>query len=436
MPPSREAFVIAGEFSGDLIASMLIKRLRQLDPSLRVTGLGGQRMAEAGATLLHNIVQDLAIIGFAEVITKFPKIRRVFKDAVAYLEEHRPDVVILIDYPGFNLRMAEQAKRLGLKVVYYVCPQVWAWHRSRVKKIREFVDKALVILPFEESFLRAEGIDATFVGSPWLDAMILTMDRAKVVEHFGLDPGKKIIGLLPGSRRREVETLLPVMLETAEKIQAEHPGVQFVLPRASTVKPEIVDHLLTMAQVQVKVIDAFRYNMRAAMDLAIVASGTATLETGLLGTPMIIIYKVAWLSWLIGKNLVKIPYIGLINIVAGDMVVPELLQEQCTPQNIADRCLTILRDGRERERILYQLGKVKEKMGGKGASMRVAKAVMDLIGGVATTTTATPGPREPQGEPGASAGASSALAAGPVAGSGSASGASSPGVDAADATQS
>jgi lipid-A-disaccharide synthase len=379
MCPSREVFIVAGEFSGDLIASMLIKRLRKLDPTIKVTGLGGERMVEAGATLLTNIVQDLAIIGFAEVITKFPKIRRVFNRTVAYLRENRPDVVVFIDYPGFNLRMAEQAKRLGLKTVYYVCPQVWAWHRSRVQKIKKFVDKALVILPFEEGFLRGEGVDAQFVGTPWLDMMILTMDRAKVIEHFGLDPKKRIIGLLPGSRKREVETLLPVMLETAEKIQAACPDVQFVIPRAPTVKPEIVEHWLTMAQVQVTVIDAFRYNARAAMDLAIVASGTATLETGLLGTPMVIIYKVAWLSWLIGKNLVKIPYIGLINIVAGDMVVPELIQEQCTPQNIADRCLQILTEPRDRERIVYQLEKVKEKMGGKGASDRVAKIILETM---------------------------------------------------------
>lgn len=378
MPESREIFIVAGELSGDLIGSMLIKQLLKFDPALKITGLGGERMEQSGARILTNLVRDLAIIGFTEVITKYPKIRRVFYNTVDYLREHRPDVIVLIDYPGFNLRLAEQAHKLGIKVVYYVCPQVWAWHRSRINKIRKFVDKALVILPFEESFLREGGVDAQFVGTPWLDMMIVTMSRDEVFSHFGLDPGKRLIGLLPGSRKREVESLLPVMLEAAEKIQAQMPDVQFVIPRASTVKPEIFDHLITMAQVPVKVIDAFRYNMRSAMDLAIVASGTATLETGLLGTPMLIIYKVAYISWLIGKNLVKIPYIGLINIVAGDMVVPELLQEQCTPQNIADRCLKILGDPRETERIKYQLGKVKEKMGGRGASRRVAEIILEM----------------------------------------------------------
>jgi len=380
MSEPREIFIVAGELSGDIIASMLVKELLKRDPELKLTGLGGERMEQVGVRLLRNLVRDLAIIGFAEIVTKFFKIRRVYNDTVAYLRDHRPDILVLIDYPGLNLNfLAPAAHKLGIKVVYYVCPQIWAWQRSRIVKMRKYVDKALVILPFEESFFREGGVAAQFVGSPWMDMMILTMSREEVIAHFGLDPHKKIIGLLPGSRKREVETLLPVMLEAAEKIQAAMPDVQFVIPRATSVKPELIDHLITMAQVPVKVIDAYRYNMRAAMDLAVVASGTATLETGLLGTPMIIIYKVAYLTWLIGKYLVKIPYIGLINIVAGDMVVPELIQEQCTPQNIADRSLKILGDPREIERVKYQLTKVREKMGGRGASRRAAEVILELL---------------------------------------------------------
>lgn len=370
--------MVACELSGDLIASMLIKRLLTQQPDLKITALGGERMEQAGAHILKNIVRDLAIIGFAEVFTKFHKIQAVFRQAVAYLKEHRPAVVVVIDYPGFNLRLAEQAHKLGIKVVYYVCPQVWAWHRSRITKIAKYVDKACVILPFEEAFLKQGGVNAEFVGSPWMDLMKLTMGRTEVFEHFGLNKEQKLIGLLPGSRKGEVEKLLPTMLEAAEKIHAAMPNTQFVIPRASTVKPEIIDHLLTMAQVQVKVVDAFRYNVRSAMDFAIVASGTATLETGLLGCPMVIIYRAHYLSWLIGKSLVKIPYIGLINIVAGDMVVPELLQEQCTPENIAEHVLRILGDPREVERVKYQLEKIKEKMGGAGASEKVATIVLSL----------------------------------------------------------
>lgn len=376
-----EVFISAGELSGDQIASFLVRELRKLSPELRFTGLGGDQMLKAGVDVRVNLVKDLAIIGFTEVIAKYPKIRRVFYDTVDYLKKNRPSVLVLIDYPGFNLRLAEEAHKLGVKVIYYVCPQVWAWHRSRVKKIRQYVDKALVILPFEESFMRSNGVEAEFVGTPWLDVMILTMNRDQVFDHFGFDKDKRLVGLLPGSRRKEVEALLPIMLEAAEKIQAERDDVQFVIPRATTVKAELIDHLMTMAQVEVKVVDAFRYNVRSAMDLAIVASGTATLETGLLGCPMAIIYKVHYLSWLIGKQIVKIPYIGLINLVAGDMVVPEFVQDQCTPENIANHCLKMLSDPTEFEKIRFQLDRVKEKMGGPGASKRAAKRVYEQIYG-------------------------------------------------------
>ncbi len=381
MSPQAEIFIVAGELSGDLIASLLVKRLRTLQPDLKITGLGGERMLEAGVDLRFNLVRDLAIIGFAEVVSKFPQIRRVFKETVAYLERERPRVLILIDYPGFNIRLAEQAHRLGIQVLYYVCPQVWAWHRSRIHKLRKYVDQALVILPFEENFLSQGGVNARFVGTPWLDMMKLTMTREEVFAHFGFAPEKKLVGLLPGSRAGEVERLLPIILEAAEKIVAERPDTQFVIPRATTVKRELIDHLLTMARVPVKVIDAYRYNVRSAMDMAIVASGTATLETGLLGCPMVIVYKVSYLSWLIGKSLVNIPYIGLINIVAGDMVVPELLQDQCTPQNIAEQCLKVLGDPKEIEKVKYQLARVKEKMGGPGASDRVARIVLAMLRG-------------------------------------------------------
>lgn len=393
----RSIFIIAGELSGDMIASLLIRELRALDPEIQVTGLGGERMQAAGAEILVNMVRDLAIIGFGEVVWKYPKIRGVFYRTLRWIEHNRPDVVVLIDYPGFNVRIAERIHAMGVKVVYYATPQTWAWHRSRNQKLARDVDKALPILPFEESFLRQDGVNAEFVGTWLLDNIQLTMDKRQVCEHFGLDPDKRLIGLLPGSRRREVESLLPVMLEAAEKIRAELPDTQFVLPRASTVRAELIEHLLTLAQVDVTVVDAYRYNVRAAMDLAIVASGTATLETGLLGTPMIIVYKVALLSWLIGKHVARVPYIGLINLVAGDMVVPELIQDKCTPQNIADRALLVLQDEREREKMEYQLGKVRQKMGGPGASARVARIVLDMADHARAEAAGQPAPEDDDG---------------------------------------
>lgn len=380
MTERPDVFIMAGEPSGDLIGSLLIRRLRKLDPEIRITAIGGDQMAEAGADLLNNIVRDLAIIGLVEVITKFPKIKRLFQDTVRFLRERRPRVVVLIDYPGFNLRLAKQAHLLGIKVVYYVIPQVWAWHKSRVKSLRQYVDQSLVVLPFEEKFLQNEGARAEYVGHPLLDVMILTMNRDEVFERFGFDRNRKLIGLLPGSRRREVDSLLPVMLEAAERIRAEMPDVQFVLPRASTVRREQIDRYLAASTAEVKVVDTYRYNVRSALDFAIVASGTATLETGMLLTPMVIVYKIAYLTYVIARLVVKLPYAGLINIVAGDYVVPELLQDQCTAQNVADRALRILRDPAEIERIKVQLARVKEKLGGPGASQRAAEVVLEACG--------------------------------------------------------
>ncbi len=380
METRPEIFIVAGDPSGDMIGSLLVAQLLRLRPDLRVTAIGGDQMARAGAEVRLNIVRDLAIIGLAEVVTKFPRLTRLFRRTVQELRERRPRTLVLIDYPGFNLRLARQARRLGLKVLYYVVPQVWAWHRGRVSRLRRDVDRALVILPFEEKFLRDAGVQAEYVGHPLLDIMILTMSRQEVFEKFKLDPEKRLIGLLPGSRRREVDAMLPIMLEAAQKIQAQDPRVQFVLPRAATIRGEQIDRHLAASSVEVKVVDSFRYNVRGAMDFALVTSGTATLETGLLLCPMVILYRVAYPTWLLAKLLVQVPYIGLINIVSGDMVAPELLQDQCTGGNVADRALRIMGDPDEMRRIRHQLERVKERLGGPGASRRAAQATLELAG--------------------------------------------------------
>jgi len=375
---SPDIFVCAGEASGDLIASLMIKQIKRQAPELRIVGHGGDQMAEAGAEIIVNMVRDFAIIGLTEVITNFNKIQKLFRSTVAYLREHRPKVLVLIDYPGFNLRLAKVAHELGIKVVYYVIPQVWAWHKSRVHKLRRYVDLCLVIFPFEEKLLQNYKANVHYAGHPLLDVMILTMNREEVFQKFEFDPAKKLIGLLPGSRKREIESLLPVMLEAAERIQAQMPETQFVIPRAASVRIEHINRHLANYSVNVKVVDSFRYNVRSTMDFALVASGTATLETGLLLCPMLILYKTSWLTWFLGKMLVNIPYIGLINIVAGDMVVPELLQDQCTAMNTAERTLQILNDPQEVARIKYQLSRVKEKMGGRGASRVSAEKIIEL----------------------------------------------------------
>ncbi|MEQ1839132.1 MAG: lipid-A-disaccharide synthase [Verrucomicrobiales bacterium] len=379
MSESKEIFIVAGEHSGDLIGEMLVKELLALDSQLKITGLGGERMESAGAKILLNLVRDLAIIGVAEVILKFPSIYRAFYGTLDYLRKNRPAAVVFIDYPGFNLRLAKRVRKLGIPVVYYVTPQVWAWHRSRLGRMSRCIDMALVILPFEEKLLRDAGIPVRFVGTPWLDLMVLTMNRSEVFAHFGLDGEKKLIGILPGSRSREVATHLPLMLEAAERIQAERNDVQFVIVRASSVDADLIQRLVEDSNIQVKVVDTYRYNVRSAMDFAIVVSGTATLETGLLLCPMIILYKMNALTWYIGRKMIEIPDVGLINVVAGKRIVPELIGQHCTTANIAGETLRLLGNQEEMEEVRSQLLKVQEDMGGPGASKRAAGMIHSIV---------------------------------------------------------
>ena len=372
-------FIIAGENSSDLHASNLVREMIRMNPDIEIYGLGGEQLKQAGVKLLYNIVDSLAIIGFIEVLTHIRKIKEVMNLTREFLERERPDAIILIDYPGFNLRIARFAKELGIKVFYYISPTVWAWGRGRIKTIAQCVDKMLVILPFEEQLYQQAGVDVSYVGHPLLDIMNLTMTKEEVFSYFKFDPSKKLIGFLPGSRKSEVQRHLPVMLGAAEMIKRKMPDVQFVIPRASTIKKELINFLLKNFPVDVFVVDQYRYNVRNTLDFAIVASGTATLETAFLGCPMIIIYKASFLSFIIAKSLVNLPYIGLVNIIAGNMVVPELIQHEATPRNLAQKTLQMINDPDMLAAIKYEMIKIKEKMGGAGASLRGAHIILEYL---------------------------------------------------------
>jgi lipid-A-disaccharide synthase len=371
-------FILAGEPSGDMIGALLVRELKKLRPEAKIGGIGGDRMIEAGADIQFNIVRDLAIIGFIEPLKKYPQIRKLFQDTYQSFRENKPDVLVLIDYPGFNLRVAKQAHEQGIRTVYYVIPQVWAWHKSRVKIIRDCVDRVLPILPFEKPFLEAEGVPAEYAGHPLMDIMKLTMDREEVFARFGFRPEGRLIGLLPGSRNREVNALLPVMLDAAERIADAIPGAQFFLPKAPTLDDELIQRHLEKSRVEVKVLDSFRYNIRAAADFALVASGTATLETGLLGCPMAILYKVSPVTYFLGKRLSRVPYVGLINLVAEEKIVAEFLQHECTAENASEHAIRNLSDDDELSRTRSKLAQVREKIGGPGASLRVAEVVCEV----------------------------------------------------------
>lgn len=377
---AKDLFIIAGENSGDLHGSNLVRELLKLDPSLRISGIGGSQMRQAGVNLLANIVDRLAIIGFTGVIKNAERLFRLYRKVIHFLDDVRPAAVILIDYPGFNFKVMRAAKKRSIPVVYYIMPQVWAWHRSRIYTLKELTERLLVVFPFEKKLCESVNIkQVRYVGHPLLDVMNLTMTKEEVFAKFNFDPKKKLIGLLPGSRKPEIDRLLPAMLGAAERIQKALPDVQFALPRASTIKPELIQYYLSTANVEVSMVDAFRYNVRSAMDFALVKSGTSTLETAILGCPMVVVYKVSFIAWIIGKSVVKLPYIGLVNIIAGEMLVPELLQNEATPMNIAEKTIEMLQDEKRLEGVRYALKKVTEKLGGPGASRCAAENVLEVI---------------------------------------------------------
>lgn len=379
MPPT-EIFISAGEASSDLHGSNLVKAIHRTAPGIRFRGLGGAKLEGAGVELIDNIVDRHAHIGL-NAVKSLRKYFRLLADIERFLAETRPAAVVLIDSPEFHLRVAPMARRLGIPVIYYIAPQIWAWRFGRIHQIRRDVSKVLCILPFEERIFRDHGVDVAYVGHPILDIMKLTMTREEVFSHFGFDPSRRLIGILPGSRRQEIERLLPAMLSAAEIIASQMPGVQFVLPRAITVPNSLLDPHLAETRLPVRVVDEYRYNVRAAMDFCLCKSGTSTLETAFLGCPMVVVYRVDTLSWLIGKMLVKVPYVGLVNVVGGEQIVPECIQHDATPRQIAERALAVLGNAEVYENTKFQLSKIRERCGGPGASRRAAEEVLRVVRG-------------------------------------------------------
>jgi lipid-A-disaccharide synthase len=397
---SKKLFIIAGEPSGDLHGSNLIKALRRQLPDVEIVGMGGDLMRQSGAKLFYDI-KDISVIGFAEVIKKLSLYKKIFKELSERLEVEKPDAVILIDYPGFNLRFARQAKNRAIPVIYYISPQVWAWNKGRIKTIKRFVDKMLVLFDFERQLYQQHGMDAIFVGHPLVEAVKTSMSKQDAIKYFGLDPDKKIIALLPGSRKTEVKNILPIMLKSAqilarnaipphpfplpigERVKGEgnthnHP-FQFLLIKSPIINQNVYDNLIKNYNLLITIINNNRYDAIACCDFALTASGTATLETAILGIPMALVYKVSFATWLIARLLIKIPYIGLVNVVAGEKIVPEFIQFGARPEKIAAECLDILNSPKRNAIIQSKLAQVKEKLGPPGASSKAAQEILDFL---------------------------------------------------------
>ncbi len=369
-------FISAGEASGDLHASTLIRELKARNDGLEFFGLGGELMRAAGAELWYDLTV-LAVTGFWEVVKKYFSFRRIFYNVLDRLDRAKPDVAILVDYPGFNLRIAKKLHQRGIKVIYYIAPQVWAWKERRVKDMERSVDLLVSILPFEEEFFSRTEIRCKFVGHPLLDDIATSGSAQEFRKSQGLDSATRIIALLPGSRLNEIESHYETMLRAIEQLrQAGQKFVACVLTR-----PEIDRHAYKTIEekvpgISIKHVETDRYGLLKAADVAIVKSGTSTLETALCGTPFCIVYRMGWISYQIARRVIKLKNVGMVNIVAGEVVAPEFLQYEMTADNLSEFCSRILTSKEERARVQRTLEDVRHKLGEPGAAARAAEAII------------------------------------------------------------
>ncbi len=378
MPES--ILIVAGEMSGDQHASRVMAALLRQDPAINFWGLGGEQMLAVGMEQLYN-VERLSVTGFVEVIKHLSFFREVLHSVVARCEREKPAAAILLDYPGFNLRLGKKLHALGIPVYYYISPQVWAWRGKRINAIRQFVRKMFVIFPFEEKIYTGRGVLAEFVGHPLVEDPPALQPKADFFRKFDLDPNRPLVGLLPGSRSNEVTRLLPPSANAVKIIQNLLPEAQFALAQVKHLPASVYTSITNMKCV--RLIPAHPYEIMAYSNAALVASGTATLETAVLGTPLVVIYKVAPLSYLLAKMLVKVEHIAMPNLVYGDRVVPELLQRQANGANIAAWILTYLTDKQYTAEVKTKLHTIREKLGEPGGAERVAVSILKDLNRVA-----------------------------------------------------
>lgn len=378
--------IVSGEASGDMHGAKLANSLRAQDDRLVLFGIGGVRMRSAGVRIDVD-AHRLSVVGITEVFAKLPQILDGMRTAKRLLVENKPDLLILIDFPDFNLHLASYAKKHDVPVLYYISPQIWAWRRGRVKKIKRLVDHMAVILPFEEAFYRQHGVPVTFVGHPLMDQYGSTEPQQRKGPS---EDNTEIIGLLPGSRDSEVTKLLPSMLAAAKLIHRQKPNTRFLLSRARSVDSRLVQRLVKESGVRVILHDGSTDALLEQAAVVIVASGTTTLEAAIHETPMVIVYRISPLSYRLGKALIRVPHIGLVNLIAGKRVVPELIQHEASPEQIAQHTLAVLKDTIRAKRTMKELAEVRRRLGAAGASRKVAEIAMRLINQFAPNSHSSP----------------------------------------------
>ncbi len=371
--------IAAGEASGDLHGSNLVKAAKEMSPGLEFFGMGGERLRAAGVDLLVDL-EHMSLMGVAEIVSKLGHVWSSLNLLKAAMAERRPAALVVIDYPDFNLNLAKAAHRLGIPVFYYITPQVWAWRRGRLKTMARYVDCLAVILPFEEKFFRGAGLNATFVGHPLLDALPEPRPRPDVRRELGLDPDRPLLALFPGSRKPLVGQLMPIMLETVRLLRQKRPELAVAVAQAETLNRDFLDGFLSGAPDGIEIIHGRSHQLQNAADAALAASGTTTLETALMLTPMVVVYRLKWLSWLIGKLLISVDHVSLANLIAGRRLVPELLQNEARPDKIAAELERILNDPAVMSDMVAGLREVREKLGRAGASRRAAGLLLTTAG--------------------------------------------------------
>ncbi|APZ43228.1 lipid-A-disaccharide synthase [Acidihalobacter ferrooxydans] len=375
----QRILIVAGEASGDHHGARLVREVLRRAPGIRFSGIGGEAMRHAGVEVLIDS-SDLAVVGLVEVLMHYRTLRNALELMREKLRRERPDLLVLIDYPDFNLRLAKTARELGIRVLYYISPQVWAWRQKRVHAIRECVDMMAVVFPFEKPFYEAADVPVRFVGHPLTDEVHSELSRAQSAAEFGLDPERPVVGLFPGSRRSELQRLLPLQLAAARLLREKIPGLQFILPRASTLSDTAVSSHLRAANLDVKQVTGNFYDIIQCCDAIVSASGTATLEIALMGKPLVVVYRVNPISYQLMRRLIKVDHIALCNIVAGRRVARELIQNQATPAAIATELQQILTDAGYADSLREGFAQIREKLRGDGTNATdIANVLLDMI---------------------------------------------------------
>lgn len=368
-----------GEASGDMHAANIIKALQKRNDKLEFYGMGGEQLRNADAKLLVDCT-DIAVMGIVEVLFKYGKIKKALNILQTSLRNNPPDLLVLVDYQAFNFKLAATAKSLGIKVLFYISPKIWAWRPKRVYEIAKVIDMMAVILPFEEKIYKDANVPVRFVGNPLVDKAKAQKDKSSCFNEYKLNTEKRVIGLFPGSRRSEIKRLLPIQLATADLLLKDKPDLQFILPIASTLSnDDFSEQLNQYKHLNIKLVKDLPYNVMQCCDAIIAASGTATLEIALMGIPSCIIYKVALLSYFILKPLVKVKHAGLVNIVAEKEIVKEFLQFEAKPQTIADEINLILDDSDYKQNMINEFDAVRKKLGKTGGTENMAKLILEMI---------------------------------------------------------